>query len=107
MRIAAAFLLALFALPLFSHPPQAQEKIKGTIGDSKCGRYHTVVPGDGPAGCTHYCVARGAHFILVTPDQIYQLRGDSKLLSDYAGVPRTIVGTRHGDVIDVTAIESE
>ena len=91
----------------FRQEAPGQERIEGIIGDSACGLTHTVASGLGAAGCTRYCIVRGAHYILISGERIYQLTGDPKLLDEFAGVPRIMVGRRDGDTFHLTAIASE
>ena len=83
------------------------ERIEGVIADSACGATHTVAAGLGAAGCTRYCVVRGARYVLVSGQRVYQLTGDPKLLDEFAGVPRTMIGRREGDTFHLTAIAAE
>jgi hypothetical protein len=79
--------------------------VLGVIGDSKCGRSHTVAPGLMGAGCTRYCINTfGANYILITKDKIYTLTGDKKLLDNYAGVSVRVVGNVGGNSIAVRSI---
>lgn len=91
----------------FQQDAPGTERIEGIIGDNVCGLSHTVAPGLGAAGCTRYCVVRGAHYILISGQKIYQITGDAKLLDEFAGVPRTMIGRRDGDTFHLTAIASE
>jgi len=110
MRLMLAFII-LSTLGVPQNPLRQEapglDRIDGVIGDSSCGLSHTVAPGLGAAGCTRYCVVRGAHYILVSGEKIYRLTGDAKLLDEYAGVPRTMIGRRDGDTFHLTAIASE
>lgn len=104
-----AFSLVLFstlAMPqtTFLQNSPDMERIDGIIGDSACGISHTVAGGLGAAGCTRYCVVRGAHYVLISGQHIYQLTGDSKVMDEFAGVPRTMIGRREGDTFHLTAI---
>jgi hypothetical protein len=111
MRLAFLPLALVSSLVLTQNPflqdTPGLDKIDGTIGDSTCGLSHTVAPGLGAAGCTRYCVVRGAHYILISGQRVYQLTGDPKLLDQFAGVPRTLIGHRDGDTFHVMAVASE
>jgi hypothetical protein len=98
--------LALSQNPFRQNEP-GLERVEGVIGDSACGSRHTLAPGLGAAECTRYCVVRGAHYILISGERVYQLTGDPKLLDEFAGVPRTMIGHRDGDTFHLTAIASE
>ncbi len=77
----------------------------GVIGDSKCGRAHTVSPGMGPTGCTRHCVDDlNAKYILITKDKIYTLNGDKKMLDNYAGESVRVIGSVGGGGITVKSI---
>lgn len=98
--------LAMSQNPLLQNSPD-MERIDGIIGDSACGLSHTVAGGLGAAGCTRYCVVRGARYVLISGQRIYQLTGDPKIMDEFAGVPRTMIGHREGDTFHLTAIASE
>lgn len=84
---------------------QAGNEIVGSIGDSVCGRVHTVQPGTGAAGCTRYCVlTRHANYILVVGDKIYTMSGDAKELDNFAGETVRVRGTIGGNSIKVQSI---
>lgn len=111
MRVILALLVFLSTLGLSQNPLRqeqpGQDRIDGVIGDGTCGLSHTVAPGLGAAGCTRYCVMHGGHYILISGEKIYKLTGDPKLIDEYAGVPRTMIGRRDGDTFHLTAIASE
>jgi len=100
------FVLAPFSLsqnPFLQDAP-GTERIDGVIGDSACGLSHKIAGGLGAAGCTRYCVTRGAHYILISGQRVYQLTGDPKLLDEFAGVPRTMIGHSEGNTFHLMAI---
>lgn len=97
----AVFVLWQQVAPTADKPSKGQPVIQGEIADSLCGRTHTKQPGLGSTGCTRYCVSHGAQYMLISGTKIYQLRGRTELLENFAGLHVNITGKIHGNSIDV------
>ncbi|HZQ21759.1 MAG TPA: hypothetical protein VFA89_03080 [Terriglobales bacterium] len=91
-------------------PPQrshSAQHFSGVISDSICGAKHDRRNNQSAAGCTRFCLARGAHYALVSGDTVYSVHGYEGTLDHYAGQRLTLTGTLEGNTITLSSVPGE
>ena len=81
----------------------------GKISDSMCNAKHAGGEHDGKkmtdAECTRACIKKGAKYVFVSEDKVYQLANQhSKTIASHAGEDVQLTGEIKGDTITATKI---
>jgi hypothetical protein len=87
----------------------AEETWKGTISDSMCGVKHSAEKHAGKGAdhtaCVERCVKRGAAYVFVSGEKIYQIANqDLKDLKEHAGHEVMLTGEMKEDRITVSKV---
>ena len=80
---------------------RSRHVLEGMVTCSRCGAKHSPAIGESAGDCTRRCVHVGSAFALVDGDRTYALDGDLMVLKKIAGQRARIVGTIHGNTINV------
>lgn len=102
LAVLAAGLLVLWLRP-------AQASAIGVIGDSVCQHKHLFTErfNVDDRTCTLGCVKRGAAFVLVTDNRVYQIRNQElPELATFAGMRVRVTGNVIGEIGEVISITS-
>jgi len=86
---------------------QTNGGFSGLVTDSTCGARHETESASSPAECVQACVRKGASYVLVDGDKIYQLAGNPADFQKVAGQRVKVEGSLHESTIQVSSIESE
>jgi hypothetical protein len=84
-------------------PAQSQE-FEGMVTCSQCGAKHSAALGRNASDCTRRCVRSGASFALIDGEKIYTLDGDLMTIKKFAGERARLVGSLHGNTIQVASV---
>jgi hypothetical protein len=96
--------LAPRSRPAMQGPAEKHEAFSGVVTDSTCGARHNKFPDKSSTECARACIRKGARYVLVNGESVYQLNGRQAELSRVAGERAKISGTRHDDVIQVASV---
>lgn len=90
------------AMPAITQPAGG-ESFSGVLTDSRCGARHFRNSGLTPAECARACIRKGAHYVLVDGNHLYELTGDEDSLDKLVGTRVNVTGTRQGEIILVSS----
>ncbi len=82
---------------------QSSQTIRGFVSDADCGSSHRS-PGEDVSRCVKSCIKHGSAAVLVSKGKVYELRGDTAAVTQYAGQNVTVKGTVSGDVVTVASV---
>jgi len=111
----AVLILFVTGTTLAQQPPGARDEkplkmgradantFVGIISDSLCGPRHKL-PDKSAEECTRSCQRKGAHYVLVAGEKIYQLSGQANDLGYLAGQKAKVTGSIQGDAIAVVSV---
>lgn len=85
----------------------AQQVFEGMVTCSHCGARHSAALNRSASNCVRICVHGGSSFALVQDESIYMLQGDPVALKKLAGQRAEIVGTRTGQIINVSSASAK
>jgi hypothetical protein len=77
----------------------------GIISDASCGARHKSRDKSAEE-CTRSCQRKGAAYVLVAAEKMYELKGHTNELGVLAGQKAKITGSLHGDRIDVNSVNA-
>jgi len=77
--------------------------LTGVVTDSYCGAQH-VAANRSAAECAKDCISKGAKYVLVDGNRVYELQGDAADVNKLAGQRVQVVGLVEGDVLTVNSI---
>jgi hypothetical protein len=81
--------------------------VSGVVSDSRCGAKHSMETKKSPAECARVCQRRGAKYVMVNGDTVYELVGDQTSFDAHAGRRVSFTGTLVGNVLHVDSIQTE
>jgi hypothetical protein len=84
--------------------PTRLQTFEGMVTCSQCGAKHSAALARNATDCTRRCVRSGASFALIDGDRTYILDGDLMAIKKVAGQRARLVGSVHGNTIQVSSV---
>lgn len=81
--------------------------LSGLLSDSRCGAKHATESGKSPAECARVCERRGAKYVLVNGDTIYELVGSQTSFDAFAGQRVEVKGTLRENTLRVASVRAQ